>query len=108
MEITLTLQDLGFIAIGVALFVLICYGIAVLKNLLVTVKHTNQVLTDMEEISKIAAARAGDLDKAVDEMAQTVSSVSATLKGNGSSLKAITNMINAATSLIGLLKSKVK
>lgn len=106
MEITLTLKDLGFILIVAAAVVMLFYLAGVFKNLIVTLKHTNKIMADAEVISGIAAAKASEVDKLIDDVTASVGSVAEMIKGNQSTLKALTNLINAVGSLKNLLTGK--
>ena len=104
MEMTLTLKDAGLILLGGGLFILICYGISLMRNLIVTVKHTNKILEDANVISKLAAERSKDVDKIIDDVASSASSISDTVKGNKSVFAAMTSLINALASLNRLFR----
>ena len=103
MEITLTLQDLGLLIIGVGLIVLIGYCISLVKNLVTTIKHTNKILEDTKIITDIAATRATDVDKIVGDVSVSVSTLANNLKGNQSTIKAISTIISAIGSMRKLL-----
>jgi len=105
MEMTLTLKDAGLILIGAGLFVLICYGISLMRNLTVTVRHTNKILEDAQVISKIAAERSKDVDKIIVDVASSVSSISSNVKGNKSTISALTSLVNAIAALRKLIKN---
>lgn len=99
MEITLTLKDLGLILIGAGVIVLLVYCISFVKNLTVTIKHTNRILEDTQVISGIAAARAQDIDQAVGDVTESVSHISEALKGNQSTVAALSSIVNSLVSL---------
>lgn len=99
MEITLTLKDLGLILIGAGVIVLLVYCISFVKNLTVTIKHTNRILEDTQVISAIAAARAQDIDQAVGDVTESVSHISEALKGNQSTVAALSSIVNSLVSL---------
>nr|WP_315022574.1 hypothetical protein [uncultured Aminipila sp.] len=103
MEITLTLKDLGLILIGAGLIVLLVYCIGFIKNLTVTIKHTNRILEDTQVISAIAAARAQDIDQAVGDVTESVSNISQALKGNQSTIAALSSIVNSLVSLKNII-----
>ena len=57
MAVTLDLKTLGCALIIIGVLVLIVFCIIFMKNLIVTIKHTNKILEDSEKISSIAAQR---------------------------------------------------
>ena len=57
MVVTLDLKTLGWALIIIGVLVLIVFCIIFMKNLIVTIKHTNKILEDSEKISSIAAQR---------------------------------------------------
>ena len=104
MDITITLRDAGLILIGVGLIVLIAYCIVFMKNLAVTAKHANKILEDIQIVSKIAAEKSRELDKMITDAAGSIGSVSEMIKGNQSTISALTSMFNAAVSFKNILK----
>ncbi|QAT43326.1 hypothetical protein [Aminipila luticellarii] len=108
MEITLTLKDLGLILIGTGIIVLLIYCIGLVKNLTVTIKHTNKILEDTQVITAIAAERAQDIDHAVEDVTETVSNISEALKGNQSTIAALSSIVNSLISLKNICTRKEK
>lgn len=106
MEITLTLKDLGFILVIVAVLILIYYLVGLLKNLIITAKHTNAILEDTSKVTAIAARRAEQVDEAVGDLAESVKDVADMLKGNRSIMAAGSTLINAVAALKNLLAKK--
>lgn len=104
MEMTLTLKDAGLMLIGAGLFLLICYGISLMRNLIVTVRHTNKILEDAQIITKLAADRSKDVDKMIDDFATSASSISKNIKGNQSTIAALTSIVNSIASFKKLIK----
>lgn len=101
MEITLSLKDMGIILIGIGLIVLIVYGIILIKNLTVSVKLTNKILEDSQSISSIAAERTKEVNSIIGDLGISLGSVSQAIKGNQSTVKAVTSIVNS----LGALKS---
>ncbi|QHI73031.1 hypothetical protein [Aminipila terrae] len=108
MEITLTLKDLGLILIGAGIIVLLVYCISFVRSLIVTVRHTNKILEDTQVITAIAAARAQDVDLAVGDVAESVSKISEALKGNQSTIAALSSIVNSLVSLKSIFTKKEK
>ena len=105
---TILLKDAGLIFIGGGLIILIIYCIAFMKNLVQTVKHSNKILEDAKTITGIAAARAKDVDKVIDDVAASAGSVSKIIKGNQSTIGALTAIVNSLMSLQNLLRKQKK
>ncbi len=103
MEITLTLKDLGLILIATGIVVLLIYCINFMRNLVVTIKHTNKILEDTQVISAIAAARAQDIDQAVGNVTESIGNVSDAIKGNQSTLAALSSIVNSLVSLKNII-----
>ena len=106
MDITITLKDAGLILIGMGIITLLAYCIAFMKNLVTTVKHANKILEDTQVISKIAAERSKDVDKMINDVSYSVGSLSDIIKGNQSTLAALTSIINALASLKNIIKKE--
>jgi len=103
MEITLSLKDMGMILIGIGLIVLIMYFVVLVKNLINTIKLTNQILEDSKVITSIAADRAKEIDSIVGDVSVTVGSLTESIKGNQSALKALSIIVNT----FGAIKSLI-
>ena len=104
MDITLTLKEIWFIIMGVGAIVLIAYCVSFMKNLVMTVRHANKILEDAQVISKITADKSKEVDKLLDDIVYSVGSVSDIIKGNQSSIAALTSIVNAAASLKNIIK----
>lgn len=107
-SITISLQDLGWLVIIIAVVVLLIYLIKLTRNLIETAKHTNKILADAEIISALAAEKAQELDGVVDDVAETVGSLAELIRGNQSIVKALTNIINSLAGLKNLANEKKK
>ena len=101
MVVTLDLKTLGWarIIIGVLVLIVFCF----MKNLIVTIKHTNKILEDSEKISSIAAQRTEQVNESVGEVAEALGQVAETVKGNQNVVAALTSVINALGSLKNLI-----
>lgn len=108
MDMTITLRDAGLILIGIGLIILIAYCIAFMKNLIVTVKHTNKILEDAQVVSKIAAEKTKEAEKIIGDVVTSFGSVSNIIKGNQSVVAAFTSIVNALASLRNLIKKTEK
>lgn len=105
-DATITLGDLGLIIIAIALIILICYCIFLVKNLIPAAKTLNRILEDTARITGAAADGAEGAKKMIDDMSESVSVVSDALKGNEGFFRGLTSLFKAITSLIGLLNNK--
>jgi|SRR5665648_58001 len=101
MEITLSLKDMGMLLIGIGLIVLLMYFIVLVKNLINTIKLTNKILEDSKVITSIAADRAKEIDSIVGDVSVTIGSLTESIKGNQSALKALSTIVNT----LGAIKS---
>lgn len=101
MEITLSLKDMGILLIGIGIIILIIYCIVLVKNLINTIKLTNNILEDSQVITSIAADRAKEIDSIVGDVSESVGSIADSIRGNQSTLKALSTIINS----LGALKS---
>ncbi len=106
MVITLDMKTLGMALIIIGLLVLIVFCIVFVKNLIITIQHTNQILKDAEKISAIAAERSEQVDGLVGDVAESVGQVTDAIKGNQSIPAALTSLVNAVTALKNLVTGK--
>ena len=75
MDVTVDIKTLFIILVLIALVILIVYAVFVLKKLLVTLDHTNQILEDVEVISEMASSRSQDLDGIIDDVVSATSEI---------------------------------
>ncbi|HML37126.1 MAG TPA: hypothetical protein PKA19_06885 [Bacillota bacterium] len=108
MNTTITLGDAGLILIGLAILVLLLYCIAFVRNLIPVIKNLNKILEDSKVVSGIAADKAKEVDKLVDDLSSSVGSISKAIKGNQSIVAALTSLINAIGSLRTLFEKEKK
>lgn len=106
MEITLSLKDMGILLIGIGFIVLLIYCVVLVKNLINSVKLTNKILEDSQVITSIAADRAKEVDSIVGDVAESVGSIAESIRGNQSTLKALSSIINSLGALKSLLDKK--
>ena len=106
--ITLTVKDAMYLLILIGLTVLLCFFIALIRNLIVSTKSINKILKDTEVITEVAARRATDTDKMLSEASETISDMYKTIKGNQSAIKALSVIINSLISLKNLLTKRTK
>ncbi len=103
-EFTLTLKDLFLLVIGIGAIVLLVYLIVLFKNLIVTVKKANKILDDANVVTSITASRATEVNGVVDDVVGALGSVANSVKGNQSTMAAVSTLINALGSLRKIIK----
>ncbi|MDR1028477.1 MAG: hypothetical protein LBL63_03555, partial [Clostridiales Family XIII bacterium] len=106
MDVAIPIKDLLIFLLAIGGVILIIYLIAFVRNLIVALKSANAVLKDVEEITKIAAARTKDIDGVIDNVSESVSAITKNLKGEGNLLKTISAAVGFLTSLKGLFTEK--
>ena len=106
MEITISIQELVLLILGIAAIVLLFSLIGLIKNLIETVKHANKVLEDTEIITSVAAEKAQELDGVIDDAVSSISAIGELIKGNQSAIKAATNVVNSLAGLKNLMMKK--
>jgi uncharacterized protein YoxC len=104
MDITLTLNDIILLLLGIAGLILIIFLIIFVKHLSDTVKNANKVVEDAGIVSGIAAERAQDIDKIASDITASVHSVAENLKGKDGIVKTVSAVVGLVTTLKGLLK----
>ena len=102
MNVTIDLKVLAWLLVAIALLVLIIYLIQVVRRLIVTLEHTNKILTDVEAITEIAAERTKDVDAIVETVTESISAICDAAKGHQNVFLAIAAIIKAAASIKGL------
>jgi hypothetical protein len=108
MDTAITMRDAGLIILGIGLIILIFYGAYLVKNLTATVKSVNKILADAEVLSEIAARRGKDVDKLIGDATESVGSMADIIKGNQSTISALTSIVNALGSLKNLIRGSKK
>lgn len=106
MVITMDLRTLGWALVVIGILVLIVFCIIFMKNLIETIKHTNQILEDTEKISAIAAERTEQVNGAIGDVSESLSELAEVIKGNQSIVSALTSIVNALASLKNLVTRK--
>ncbi len=106
MDTMFTLKDAVLLVIFICIIIALIYAIILLKNLVVSIKHTNKILEDVEEISAVAKKRVGDVDQVIDGVSDSVANVTAALKGKENLIQSLASVGKAITSLVGVIKKK--
>jgi Fic family protein len=108
MNAAISIKDVGLILLGIGLIILVFYAAYLVKNMVVTVKSLNKILADTEVISEIAAKRGKDVDKLIGDLVESADSVSSIIKGNQSTISALTSIVNSLGSLKNLFSGDGK
>lgn len=103
-ELTLTLKDLILFIISIGAIVLIIYLIVLFRNLIITVKKANKILDDTNVVTAITASRATEVNSVVDDVVGALGSVATSVRGNQSTMAAVSTLVNALGSLRKILK----
>ncbi len=108
MTVTLTFQGvlIALLTIaGIAALVFLCI---VLANLVTTLKKVNTVLDDAKEITEFATTQTDKASKVLGGMEDSVSAVVSSLKANKSTIRNVSSLVGATTSIIGVAKATGK
>lgn len=103
-EFTLTLKDLILLIIGIGGIILIVYLIILFKKLTVTIDKANKILDDTNVVTSITASRATEVNGVVDDVVGALGAVATSVKGNQSTMAAVSTLVNAIGSLRKILK----
>ncbi|HKK95251.1 MAG TPA: hypothetical protein VJ916_02860 [Anaerovoracaceae bacterium] len=103
MEVTVDLNELILFLVFAALFVFIVYLIVLTKNLIITLKKTNEIMDDAKVVSAISAKEATEIDGVVADIIKAFGTITDAIKGNESIVKTMTNIGKALASLQGVI-----
>lgn len=106
MNVTIDIKLFFVVLLLIALIILVVYAIFMIRKLLETLDHANNVLKDVEVISEIAAARSQDIDEIIDDASGIVSEISGAVAGNSNVVSTVSSVAKAAASLRGLFANK--
>lgn len=108
MTVTLTWEGIILTLLAVAGIVFLIYLSLLMKKLIGTLKEVDVILKDSQVITSIAADKATKVDGIIDGVGETVDSVVGAVKGNQNVVNAVTTIVNATSSLAGLIKKAEK
>ncbi|MEG0292382.1 MAG: hypothetical protein RR495_06575 [Anaerovoracaceae bacterium] len=106
MYFTLSLRDLGIVALILVAIIALVYVILLLKNLVVTVKKSNKILGNVETMASIAEKRSKELDSMLDGVSGSVKEITDAIKGQQSLIKQLSQISSALASIVGIFKPK--
>lgn len=104
MTVTITLKGVLLTIIAVLAIVVLIYIIALLRKLIGTLKQVDVILTDTQKMTAIASDRVQQVDGVMDDLGDTVTVMVDAVKGNQSVVAALTHVIDAASSFVGLVR----
>ena len=105
MTFTLTLTDL-LLAVLIVAGILVLFRLAqVLKELIPTLKSVSAMTADAQQLTEKVKEKAEGMDEIVDNAKAGLAGIALALKGDQSFIKGASNLVNATTSLIGLIKN---
>ena len=108
MTFTLTLTDLLLAVLIVAGIIVLLRLAQVLKELIPTLKSVSTIAADAEILTEKVKTKAEGMDEIIDNAKDGLAGIALALKGNQSIVKGMGNLVNATTSLIGLIKNGEK
>jgi uncharacterized protein YoxC len=98
MSVTIDLKMLLLIIVCIAVVVLVIYLIRLLRSLMVTLGHADEVLKDVEVITDIAAKRSEDVDGIITDLAGTVSGLTEDINEKQNMISTVTAIVKAVIS----------
>lgn len=102
--LTMSIKEIGIALLVVAVLILMFYLICVVKNLVVTVKKTNEILEDVATITDIAEKQTVELGDTVGDIAGAVGVIAKTIKGEETLVKQLSAIAVAITSVVSMIK----
>ena len=104
MTVTLTWEGIILTLLAAAGIVFLIYLSLLMKKLIDTLKEVDLILKDSQVITSIAADKATKVEGIIDGACDTVGTVVNAIKGNQNVVSAATSVVNAVSSLSGLIK----
>ncbi len=108
MTITLSLIDALLVILIILAIVLLYHLIVLIKNLIPSARSMAQIMDDASHITGVAKTGAEEANKLIGDLSGSLAGVAGTLRGNKSTIAAVTNLTNALANLANLAKSKKK
>ena len=106
MYVTLSLEEIAVGLVLIALFIALVYTVILLKNLIKTIKYSNDILKNITTISDIAEKRTVELNDMADDVISATGEIARNIKGETGKLKQITALLGNISSLIGVIKNR--
>ncbi len=102
--IALSIKDIVILLVGISIFIFFIYLAMLIKNLIPTVKKTNEVMDDVKTITDIAADNVESLQETIVNLSSSAETLSKAVSGNTNMVKALGSIGSAIASIIGLVK----
>ena len=106
MTVTITLKGALLTILALLVMVLLIYIIALVRKLIGTLKRVDEILGDTKTMTEVASERVQQVDGIVDGLEDTVTVMVDAVKGNQSIVEALTHIVDAASSFIGIIRGK--
>lgn len=106
MTVTVTLKGVLLTVIALLLIILLVFTIVLLRKLIDSLKQLDVILADTHTVTNIAADRVKQADEMVGEVGESLATVVEALKGNQSTVAALTHITDAASALLGILRKR--
>lgn len=107
MYITLSLKDIAIGLVLLAVFVLIIYIILFFKNLITTLKTSNEILIDVKSMTEVVEKRTLEIDGVVDDITDSISKA-AKSKSGGGVLAQLSNIAAAINTIVKIISGNKK
>ncbi len=108
MTITFTWEQALITLLILVAVIALCALIAVLLKLKKTLEKVDAILDDTKAVSGFAAEQTGKAENIINGLSESVGVVVSNLSASKGAIKNATSFMNAATSLIGIIRGKVE
>ena len=108
MTVTFTWQTILYPALVLAAIAALVFLCVVLSRLLTTIKKLNLVLDDAKDLTEFAREKKDKADNIIGGVENTISNVTSSLKLNKGTIKNVSSLVGATTSIIGVAKATGK
>ncbi len=102
MYVTLSVKELAIGLVLLSVVALIIYICMFFKNLIVTLKKTNNILDSVDGMAKVAEKRTKSVDNLIDNVAESISDEAA----DDGILKQISNIAAAVNNILKIVGKK--
>lgn len=108
MNATIDIKTLIFLIIGIALLVLIIYLIQLTRKCIIAMDHTNKILEDASTMTELASKRSKDIDSIIDDVSESVGSISKAVRGDQNIFAAVASVVKAAAAVKNVFTKEQK
>lgn len=92
----------------ICIIVFVIFLTVAIKNLINTIKKTNEILEDTEIVTSIISGKVEDSEDVLEQLMNGLRSIAKALGGNETLSKSMANVTKAISSLISLIKRNKK